>query len=61
MEYTNDVVVLFTKGMKKFEVPETDIDLDVIRLCTYSPAYLNKQVIELLWHGGVGHSVFIDI
>lgn len=47
--------------MKKFEVNPGDIDLDVIRLCTYSPLYLNKQIIALLWHGGVHEKTFIDL
>jgi len=47
--------------MKKFDVPPGLVDLDVIRLCTYSPLFLNKQIIVLLWHGGVPMEVFINL
>jgi len=47
--------------MKKFDVSPGKLDLDVIRLCTFSSLYLNKQIINLLWHGGVSKEILINL
>lgn len=60
-EEVKNVKILFTDSMKKFDVSPGKLDLDVIRLCTFSPLYLNKQIINLLWHGGVKKEIFIDL
>jgi hypothetical protein len=50
-------------SMKKFDVNSEDktVDLEVIRMATYSPGYLNKQIISILWANGVGAEVFLDM
>lgn len=41
--------------MKKFEFGKTfeKIDLEIVRLATYMPGYLSKQIIIMLWANGV--------
>ena len=51
-------------SMKKFEI-NTEIyntlDLEVIRMATYSTGFLNKQVIGILWSNGVPEDVFLKM
>lgn len=58
-----DVKIKIRKSMKKFDNKLDDkiIDLDVIRMATYSPGYLNKQIISILWANGVDSEVFIKM
>lgn len=62
-EFKGDVKVKIRKSMKKFERKEEDkkVDLDVIRMATYSHGYLNKQIIAILWSNGVEPKVFLDM
>ena len=55
--------ILVRKSMRKFELNplQIDVDLEVIRLATYSPGYLNKQIILLLWSNGIDPQIFIDL
>lgn len=48
--------ILFRKSMKKFEGGL--FKLSVIRCATYSPAFLNRQVILLLNNLGVSDEIF---
>lgn len=49
--------ILFRMGMKKFEGALRE--LSAIRCSTYSPAFLNRQVILILSHLGVPDEVFL--
>jgi RNA-dependent RNA polymerase len=50
--------LLLRESMKKFEGKL--LELGVIRCSTYSPAYLNRQVILLLDYLGVPEDIFLD-
>lgn len=52
------------QSMKKFEVSSEInpiLDLEVIRMATYSTGYLNKQVIGILWANGVEPEIFLEM
>ena len=59
-KFEGTVKVHTRKSMKKFEVDPTrhTLDLEVVRLATYAPGFLNKQVILVLWSNGVSGSLF---
>lgn len=59
----NGVKVRVRPSMKKFEMSPEDktVDLEVIRMATYSPGYLNKQIISILWANGVDDTIFIQM
>ncbi len=46
-------------SMEKFEAPHPK--LEVIRPAGYMAAYLNRQIVQLLFTLGVGDSVFLDM
>ena len=49
--------------MKKFEYSTEDgkVDLEVVRLATYTPGYLNKQIIIILWANGIPETTFLKL
>ena len=49
--------------MEKFKLSPNDktVDLEVVRMATYSIGYLNKQIILILWTNGVEPEVFINM
>lgn len=51
-------LILFRKSMRKF-LGKLD-ELSVIRCATFSPAFLNRQVITLLSYLGVPDQLFLD-
>ena len=58
--FGGDVKVHTRKSMLKFSMEETktSLDLEVVRLATYMPGYLNKQVILVLWANGIHQKIF---
>jgi hypothetical protein len=54
----NTPQILFRESMKKFDGKLNE--LSVIRCSTYSPAFLNRQVILLLHNLGVPDQLFLD-
>lgn len=61
--FEGDVKVKIRKSMKKFDtvIDNNKVDLEVIRLATYSHGYLNKQIIGILWANGIEPEIFIDM
>ena len=61
--FEGEIKVKIRKSMKKFDkkVEDTTVDLDVIRMATYSQGFLNKQIISILWANGVEAKVFLDM
>ena len=59
--FKDDYKVRVRPSMEKFEMPSDQnlIDLEVIRMATYSPGYLNKQIIGILWSNGVNPDIFL--
>ena len=62
-EFKGDYKVKITKSMQKFDTVTKDgfVDLEVIRMATYSTGYLNKQIIGILWSNGVDEQIFLDM
>ena len=63
-EFTGDYKIKITKSMQKFETvtkEDGSVDLEVIRMATYSTGYLNKQIIGILWSNGVNESIFLEM
>ena len=62
-KFDGKVLVKIRNSMKKFEQKAEDstVDLDVIRMATYSSGYLNKQIISILWANGVKPQTFKDM
>lgn len=62
-KFEGDVKVKVRKSMKKFDTKSDNnkVDLEVIRLATFSRGYLNKQIIAILWANGVEKEVFLDM
>lgn len=61
--FEGDAKVKVRPSMKKFNVNSKDknVDLEIIRMATYSPGYLNKQIISILWANGVDDHVFLEM
>ncbi|CAI2367533.1 unnamed protein product [Moneuplotes crassus] len=61
--FTEDYKVKVRPSMNKFELnsEDTEVDLEIIRGATYSYGYLNKQIITILWAGGVDSEIFIKM
>ncbi|KAG8734164.1 hypothetical protein FRC11_010382 [Ceratobasidium sp. 423] len=54
-------VLCLRPSMTKFEA-EHDLSLEIARaFVTYSPCFLNRPLIVLLWSGGVEDKVFLDL
>ena len=62
-ESDSPVKVKIRKSMKKFDHQPSDkkVELEVIRLATYSCGYLNKQIIGILWSNGIDAKIFLDM
>jgi RNA-dependent RNA polymerase len=62
-KFEGDLKIKVRKSMKKFENKLDDkmVDLDVIRMATYSPGFLNKQIISILWANGVSVETFVKM
>ena len=37
------------------------MDLEIIRMATYSHGYLNKQIISILWANGIPEQIFLKM
>ena len=60
---TDNYKVKVRKSMEKFKLSPNDetVDLEVIRMATYSIGYLNKQIIQILWSNGVDAEIFLKM
>ena len=47
--------------MRKFEMDDKKVDLEVVRLATYAAGYLSKQIIVMLWANGVDSTVMLNM
>ena len=61
--YDGDIKIYTRKSMRKFDLAagQKKVELEVIRLATFSQGYLNKQIILVLWSNGVNISVFLQL
>lgn len=57
------VKVYASASMKKFDYgsKSDEVDLEVIRLATFMPGYLSKQILIMLWANGVHEYKLIDL
>ncbi|CAI2367875.1 unnamed protein product [Moneuplotes crassus] len=59
----DDVQVKTRRSMRKFDLDPSikSVDLEVVRLATYMPGYLNKQVLLVLWANGIEIDTFLGL
>ena len=55
------VKVYARPSMRKFEMDDKKVDLEVVRLATYAAGYLSKQIIVMLWANGVDSTVMLNM
>ena len=57
------VKVRVRKSMRKFDLDpnQKTVDLEIIRSSSYSPGYLNKQIISILWANGVDEEYILNM
>ena len=62
-KFKNGVKIHTRKSMRKFDLDpkQKKIDLEIIRSSGYSPGYLNKQIISILWANGVDEDYLLQM
>ena len=62
-KFKDSVKIHTRKSMSKFDLDpkKMNVDLEIIRCSSYSPGYLNKQIISILWANGVNEEYLLKI